>query len=1000
MTYIKKMVIQGFKSFAKKTEVIFDSGINVIVGPNGSGKSNISDALCFALGRLSSKSMRAEKTSSLLFSGSKFVKPSKEAYVQIVFDNSNKTFNLMSEEVIIERMVRSNGQGNYKINNEIKTRGEIIELLANSGIDPNGFNLVLQGQIQAIVQMHPEDRRKVIEEVSGIAVYETRKEKSLHELEKTEIHLKEINTILREKKIFLNNLETERSQAMRYKEIEGAIERFKYSILSKKISDKEKDVDSANKAIEEKTKQKEKIKLKIEEYQKKLESLNEIISSLNSHIKRSSGVERESLQEKVSDLRGEIAGLQARIESGEFRKNEFTRKIEHLKKSIPELKIEINSLRKESPILAKKQEELTRKKEELVKLEEEKNKVFSVKTELYSIKERINEKESRHHRLEVDTDSLIKQIEQFSKDFTLPDEQSCLNNVAKLDKDSEELKKELGNFSIKEVEYTKAIATSESSIRSAERIKEQISKIEVCPLCQNKMTQEHLNHVTSDSNNKIFEGKQNIERATSIFNELKLQRVDFAKNLYDLSQKINKLKFEYTNQKLVKEKQNYLKTLMLESEIVGKELSVLKQKRESLENRTIDVATINEQYNSKIREIEEISSRTIDNANALLPIKERELEHTIQNIVQGNKELQEMTSDLEDMNGRLKEKSSFLEVKEKEEKSLSEKFKKLFDDRDKLQKQVQDSMYESQTQQSDLGQVTDQINFLKTGFAQLSAQKESMEMERNGLQAVEIIKSSIEVLTERLEKARADIQKIGAINMRALEVYEQVKIEYDKIIEKVNILQKEKEEILKIVSEIDQKKKRSFMKTFKGINEIFSRNVSELYTKGRTYLKIENEEDMFAGGVDIAIQMGKGKYFNIKSLSGGEQTLIALALLFAIQEFRPYHFYVFDEIDAALDKRNSERLASLLNKYIRSGQYVIVTHNDSLITNSKFIYGVSMHEGISKVLSIKLDNAPETKQEVRAENIDLLNEIKDKKMHEANINPNISPEFKRENNNG
>jgi chromosome segregation protein len=83
--------------------------------------------------------------------------------------------------------------------------------------------------------------------------------------------------------------------------------------------------------------------------------------------------------------------------------------------------------------------------------------------------------------------------------------------------------------------------------------------------------------------------------------------------------------------------------------------------------------------------------------------------------------------------------------------------------------------------------------------------------------------------------------------------------------------------------------------------------------------------------------------------------LVAISLLFAIQEFKPYHFYIFDEIDAALDKRNSERLSSLLKKYIQSGQYIIVTHNDTVISDSNMLYGVSMHDGVSKVLSLKLD---------------------------------------------
>jgi chromosome segregation protein len=159
---------------------------------------------------------------------------------------------------------------------------------------------------------------------------------------------------------------------------------------------------------------------------------------------------------------------------------------------------------------------------------------------------------------------------------------------------------------------------------------------------------------------------------------------------------------------------------------------------------------------------------------------------------------------------------------------------------------------------------------------------------------------------------------------------------------------------MKIIEEIDTKKRRAFKRTLKDINDLFSRNFSQLSTKGEATLEPENKEDVFQGGLDILIRVGKGKYFDVTSLSGGEQTLIALSLIFAIQEYRPYCFYIFDEIDAALDKRNSERLASLLKKHMKAGQYLIITHNDALISEATTIYGVSMQEGISKVLSLQV----------------------------------------------
>ena len=116
-----------------------------------------------------------------------------------------------------------------------------------------------------------------------------------------------------------------------------------------------------------------------------------------------------------------------------------------------------------------------------------------------------------------------------------------------------------------------------------------------------------------------------------------------------------------------------------------------------------------------------------------------------------------------------------------------------------------------------------------------------------------------------------------------------------------------------------------------------------------------HKKEVFEAGLDIIVKVGIGKRFDVTSLSGGEQCLVALSLIFAIQEHRPYCFYIFDEIDAALDKRNSERIAHLLRKYMKEGQYIIITHNDALISeSSNVLYGVSMQEGISKILSLEV----------------------------------------------
>jgi chromosome segregation protein len=139
------------------------------------------------------------------------------------------------------------------------------------------------------------------------------------------------------------------------------------------------------------------------------------------------------------------------------------------------------------------------------------------------------------------------------------------------------------------------------------------------------------------------------------------------------------------------------------------------------------------------------------------------------------------------------------------------------------------------------------------------------------------------------------------------------------------------------------------------INEEFKKIFLKLNTKGEAFLELENPEDPLNGGMNIKVRLQGNKFLDINSLSGGEKTMTALAFLFAIQEHEPAQFYVLDEIDAALDKRNAEKLGKLVRQYCDRAQYIIISHNDAVITEADNIYGVSMNEhGESKITSLKV----------------------------------------------
>ncbi len=948
--------MHGFKSFANKTEINFDRNINVVIGPNGSGKSNISDALCFVLGRLSTKSIRAAKAKNLLFMGSKLVKPAREALVELVFDNTDRTFAVDKDEITLARVVRHNGTSIYKINDEVKTRADIIEVLAQAGIDPHGFNLILQGQIQSVVRMHPEERRKIVEEVAGISVYENRKVKSLHELEKTEEKLKEISAILRERTAYLRNLENERAQALKFKELELTLKRCKASIIHKREEEKERELGSIRKSIEEKTNEKNTLKSKADELQGRIESFNERIIQINKHIQHSTGLEQETLHTSIANLKAELEGLRVRRENLQHRKAEIERRVEELLSHIPEHEKEIGALREESPLLAKKQAELSRKKQELAKLEDAKRNVYALRTELNSLKERIRDREAQVSRITGESDAIIKQLEEYSRNLIYVDESTCRKAGLELVKESEYKRRTLEKIAKEAIESAKKASMYETEIASSEKIKSQVGEIDICPICQSKITESHIAHVNSQAEQKIKEFKDKLHLELEKSKEEGKKQDELKLVLKQEEQKALEIEKELSKHHSIGDKREYLKKLLEQEKIIQKEIKELGQKRELLQQKTSDTTRFEEQYAAVMKEIEEISSRTELDLDQTLLYKERELEQMREVIKLSKRDISEVEEDIMEFNSKAEQKGTLLEKKEEEEADLNERFKKLFKERDEIQEKIQKESYEHSTSQGEWRQVEDQINYLKVGNAKVEAEKEALEMELRDFAGLELIKASFQVLEERLQKTQATLQTIGSINMRALEIYDEIKQEYDRVQVKVETLQKEKEEILKIVAEIDNKKKRTFMKTFNHINELFGSNFSRLSAKGQAFLEIENNEDIFAGGVKILIRMQKGKYFDVTSLSGGEQTLVALSLLFAIQEYRPYHFYIFDEIDAALDKRNSERLSALLKHYMKAGQYITITHNDALIVGARVLYGVSMHEGVSKILSLNIDD--------------------------------------------
>jgi chromosome segregation protein len=954
MPFIKKMVMRGFKSFAHETEIPMENAMNVIVGPNGSGKSNVGDAICFVLGRISAKSMRAEKSANLIFAGTKIMKPSPEASVKMVFDNTDKAFSIDNNEISIERIVRRNGQSIYKINNETKTRQEVLELLSQAGIDPQGFNIVLQGEIQSITKMHSQERRQVIEEVAGISVYETRKEKSLHELEKTDERLKEVSAILRERTSYLRNLENERQQALKFKQLEETVKRCKASILHRQIEEKKKSIKNFDEEISKKQKSRDNFRKETEKLQSEISEMKVKTEQINSHIQQSSGLEQETLRNELTELRSSLAGLTVKKETSESRLQEIIRRRAAVSQDIGKLEIEIVELRKSSPMQAKKKLELEQKKLELEKIDAEKKKVFRNKIELDNLKLRLEDKQRQLERIKSESQFVIREMEKSSTDLQEKSPDSCDKKIKLLLSEVKLKEKELEDSEKSKLSLEKELSVLDSQINEQENIKKDLEKIDICPLCKTKITPDHINHVFSDCDSRINESSEKKRKASFDLDNISQKIIELKAGIISHKSEISSKNIELVRLNNIELQKSNLKRLDEQEKNLAKEISELESIRVKQEQSYQENKNVEETAEKLLLEIEQISARTEENLDAELQFKERDMDSMKLVIKQSHRDDQDLKEEIITFERQINEQTKKLEVKQEQEQDLQERFKKLFLERDETQKKIEDHSARLLNKQHEQSLEDNQMNNIKIEKARIDAERETLETDYLPFRELQLILASPNELHERLQKSEDSLRIIGSVNLRALDVYDQVKKEYDSIAEKSSQLEQEKLEIMKIIDEIDNKKRRTFMKTLLAINELFTRNFIQLSTKGQVFLELENKEDPFAAGLGITIKVGKGKYFDITSLSGGEQTLVALSLIFAIQEYKPYCFYIFDEVDAALDKRNSERLATLIKRYMRTGQYIVITHNDAIITESTTLYGVTMQEGISKVLSLQI----------------------------------------------
>ncbi len=984
MTKLVRLVLKNFKSF-KKAEIPISKGFTSIVGSNGSGKSNILDALLFVLGITSLKTLRASKLVDLVNTNS------KEGYakVDLIIRHEEKEYE-------VSRMIDRQGKSVYRLDGKRTTLNEINSLLLELGIDVSGHNIVTQGDITKIIEMSPLERRTIIDNIAGLSEFDQKKEEAIKELGKVDLRIKEATIILNERNAFLIELEEEMKAAKEFDELATEKKRIKTTIIGRELYSIEKRMNEINTEISSLEKQKNICDENITKIREELKNQKEKSNEMNRQIMKESESLYITIGRTFEEKKGKLALQKEKVKLQQEENEKNTKKFENNKKSMEtneqqkkELTEKLNLQREEIKEIQKKLKDLLENKNNVEKIVKEKNnEMKKQENELDEINKKIEDQRKQIFELEVFTKQQEKQKTFNEKKLIeLAEELKQTNEVIKQINEKKEKIKELtrtGNLEekIKNGEEELNTKTEEKNKNESliEQLKKSIIELEKansnCPTCESKLENNKKNQILALKKDHISQiettQKELIEIIRKIKENLIKNKADFVtltKLLIEcekeseikqkekqIEEKISEINKEQTSQTNIEKNK--------EREKINSQINVLFTQREALKEK------LNAFRSQNIFEDYSILSKTIEdelNKKSLLESKLSNIENELNSInskettlIKENKELEKQNQEIQKEINELNEKISLLEgevgLKDNEMREAKKKSNNLLSEKEKLDKNIERDEKEIFNESGKSRKFELRINEFTIEKSKIEVRQSDLkEEEKNYTGYEQISEKNVEDLKDRLEIVEKRLLAIGAVNLKAIENFSELKKEVDEIQKKSEKLNEERLAVLDMIDKIEVKRVSVFMDCFNEVNKNFE-NMFFKFFNGEGKLTFEETEKPLESGLLIEAKHKQGKLQNIDSMSGGEKTLTALAFMFAIQLYSPAPFYAFDEADAALDKENSAKMGNLIEMIAQKSQFISVTHNDTITKKADQIIGVALAKDGSSVIGLKLKN--------------------------------------------
>jgi len=849
----KKIQLNGFKSFADKTNFLIEEGLTGIVGPNGCGKSNIVESLRWVMGETSAKSMRGSGMEDVIFSGTSNKASKNIAEVSILIENKNNVgavqYRELNEINIRRKIEKDKGSKFYINDKEVRARDAQM-FFADLSTGAHSPSMISQGRIGALVTAKPTDRRAILEEAAGISGLHVRRHEAELRLGAAENNLKRADELRRQQEKQLANLKKQAEEASKYKLITEEIRKIEAGLYYLRLLEIDKEIRIENEINNEAGGE--------------VEDFNNKITELESLIKIAS--------EKVSPLR--------------------EKNIENLSK-IQRLNLELQSLDEEN---SRTQDEIEAIKKSLQTLDEDISREKGIIIDANSNEKRLKEEKSEL----IEIDSKYFETEKLSNEeledakIKLKKEQEnveqVVNNIADL----------AINISVGPIKNVKNTISRVKELINSNEINQAFTLLERCDIELDNFLEDLKNEKSRNELLSVNEKSQNIKQLQEKYADAYSKNQSIKNESIKRNERIKTIETEVES----------WKNLLLNSEKMVSELTDRKTKL--------------------AEQLKELDSQPRLQAERKGQISE--------NLRISDKEKIENEIIIEETDERIK--TLRLELNEIKEHSIQIRERKASSSAtiDGLQKRKNDLL--------------DRIN------SELKLSEENI-LENSNLYGLEDYPNSVDQ-EDSLDKKKQERESLGSVNLKADEETSKYEDEIKKMEQDRSDLVSAIIKLKDSINELNQKGRERLIEAFEKVNRKFNEVYTKLFNGGNAKLELVDSDDPLEAGLEMLVSPPGKRLQSITLLSGGEQALTALSLIFAVFLTNPSPICVLDEVDAPLDDANVTRFCSLLEELIKitNTKFVIVTHHALTMSKMNRLYGVTMPEkGISQLVAVDLQKA-------------------------------------------